>query len=432
MRCILVILDGLGDKGHPVFRGRTPLQAARTPNLDRLATLGMNGLYHAWLQGVALPSEMAHFLLFGYEREEFPGRGLIEALGEGLTMDQGEVALLARLFSAVENRGRLEIAVYEPPVDPAERRALLEAVRIFRDEDIEIEFVPTKALQGLAVLRGAVSVEVTDSNPIQPGRPLMEVLPLKGREDDEAAQRTARVLTHYVKWCHRQLSEHPVNRRRRKAGLPLINALGTQRPGIWRAVAPFEEKWGLRPLAIASRGIYRGLSRYLGMDCPRVEDSANPGEDLLQRLRLAAEARDHDFIYVHTKAPDEAAHTKDPRIKKRVIEELDGAFAFALKEIVPDEDTLLVITSDHSTNSDGLMIHSGETVPLLMAGKYTRRDTVKHFDEVHCAPGALGLVRGKELMYLILSLLDRGKLDGLMDSPVDQPFSPGRYKALTI
>jgi 2,3-bisphosphoglycerate-independent phosphoglycerate mutase len=432
MRCILVILDGLGDKGHPVLGGRTPLQAARTPHLDRLAARGMNGLYHAWLQGVALPSEMAHFLMFGYEREEFPGRGLIEALGEGLTMDRGEVALLARLFSAVEQQDRLVIDIYEPPVDPAERRDLLEAVRIFRDEDIEIEFVPTRALQGLAVLRGAVSVDVTDSNPIHPGRPLMEVLPLKGREDDEAAQRTARVLTSYVKWCHRQLSEHPVNRGRREAGRPLVNALGTQRPGIWRAVAPFEEKWGLRPLAIASRGIYRGLSRYLGMECPRVEDSAGPGEDLLNRLQMAVNARDYDFIYVHTKAPDEAAHTKDPRIKKRVIEELDQAFGYALEEIVPDEETLLVVTSDHSTNSDGLMIHSGETVPLVMAGKYTRRDLVKHFDEVRCAPGALGLVRGRELMYLILSLLDRGKLYGLMDTPVDQPYSPGKYKALTL
>ena len=67
MRCILVILDGLGDRGHAVFQGKTPLAAARTPNLDRLAELGMNGLYHPWHQGLALPSELAHFLMFGYE-----------------------------------------------------------------------------------------------------------------------------------------------------------------------------------------------------------------------------------------------------------------------------------------------------------------------------------------------------------------------------
>lgn len=79
-RCILVILDGLGDHGHAVFGGQTPLQAASTPNLDRLASLGMNGLYHSYLQGVAMPSEIAHFLMFGYDLTDFPGRGYLEAM----------------------------------------------------------------------------------------------------------------------------------------------------------------------------------------------------------------------------------------------------------------------------------------------------------------------------------------------------------------
>ena len=78
------------------------------------------------------------------------------------------------------------------------------------------------------------------------------------------------------------------------------------------------------------------------------------------------------------------------------------------------------------------MIHSGETVPLTMVGKYTRRDDVGEFNEISCAKGGLGLVKGKELMYLILNFLDRGKLWGLMDSPVNQPFSPGNYKPLRI
>jgi 2,3-bisphosphoglycerate-independent phosphoglycerate mutase len=78
------------------------------------------------------------------------------------------------------------------------------------------------------------------------------------------------------------------------------------------------------------------------------------------------------------------------------------------------------------------MIHSGETVPLTMIGKYTRRDEVSTFDETSCAQGGLGVVRGKELMYLILNFLDRGKLWGLMDSPVDQPYFPGDYKPLKV
>ena len=96
MRCILLILDGLGDRGHAALDGQTPLQAASTSNLDRLAALGMTGLYHAWLQGMALPSEIAHFLLFGYDLSEFPGRGYIEALGLNIPLEEQEVALLGR------------------------------------------------------------------------------------------------------------------------------------------------------------------------------------------------------------------------------------------------------------------------------------------------------------------------------------------------
>ncbi|MRR37801.1 phosphoglycerate mutase, partial [bacterium] len=81
MRCILLLLDGLGDRSHPVLHGKTPLQTAHTPNLDHIASIGMNGLFHAHLQGTALPSELAHFLMFGYRMEEFPGRGVVEALG---------------------------------------------------------------------------------------------------------------------------------------------------------------------------------------------------------------------------------------------------------------------------------------------------------------------------------------------------------------
>ena len=95
MRCLLLILDGLGDHGHAAFGGQTPLQMASTPNLDRLAALGMTGLYHPWLLGTALPSEIAHVLLFGYDLDDFPGRGYLEALGADIPVAEGEVALLA-------------------------------------------------------------------------------------------------------------------------------------------------------------------------------------------------------------------------------------------------------------------------------------------------------------------------------------------------
>lgn len=430
MRCILLILDGLGDRGHAAFGGQTPLQMASTPNLDKLASLGMTGLLHPWLLGTALPSEMAHFLLFGYDLEDFPGRGYIEALGENLPLGDTDVALLGRIFAVQKKRGLFILTEEDPRVDQATCLALQEVIETFQYEGVTVSFVPTGGIRGLVVAKGEVSAAVTDANPIYEGRPLMEVLPWEGHEHDESALNTAQTLNHYLRWSYRRLSAHPLNRERQRAGLAPLNAVGLQRAGQKKPILPFADKWGFKALAIASGCLYRGLSRHLGLEELPVKDTDNPGEDLLARLKLARKTRKHDFVYVHTKVPDEAAHTKDPLIKKAAIEALDGALAFALEEIVTDPDTLLVVTADHATNSAGAMIHSGEAVPLLMVGKYTWRDRVARFDEVSCAQGSLGLVRGRELMYLILNFLDRGKLMGLRDSPRDQPYFPGKFTPL--
>jgi 2,3-bisphosphoglycerate-independent phosphoglycerate mutase len=260
----------------------------------------------------------------------------------------------------------------------------------------------------------------------------MKVLPLRAMTDDPRARKTAEVLNAYLRWSYRALSQHPLNTDRLKKGLPPINAVGTQRAGMIGRLPSFSEKWGLKGLTMASGAVYHGLGRVIGMEIHQVKDTNDYGRDLRQRLEAAYRAREYDFIHVHTKATDEAGHTRDPLIKKRVIEAIDRGLAYAVREIVPDDEVLFIVTADHSTASSGTMIHTGESVPLVMTGKYVRRDDVRKFDEISCAAGAFGLVRGNELMYLILNFLDRGKLWGLMDSPDDQPFTPGRYTPLSV
>ena len=432
MRCILLVLDGLGDKGLPCFEGQTPLQVAATPNLDRLASIGMNGLYHSHLQGTALPSELAHFIMFGYDIGAFPGRGPIEAIGESIPLDSNEVALLARVFSCALQDGSLILKKENPVLDQKTCRIFQQAIKTFADKDIQIEFVPTKGIEGILVLRGEVSAKITDSNPIYEERPLMEVTPLKDFEKDNTAVRTASALNAYLRWAYRILEEHPLNRERSQKGLLPINALGTQRAGMKSCLPSFKDMWGFKALSVSSGAVYHGLCSLLKIDFKKIQTMENPEHDLYERLKYAKAATDYDFIHVHTKAPDQAAHTRNPAHKKDTIELLDKALAYAIEEIVTDENILLVITADHSTASTGAMIHSGEAVPLTMVGKYTRRDDVRTFNEISCAGGALSMVRGKELMYLILNFLDRGKLWGLMDSPVNQPFFPGNYKPLVL
>ncbi len=432
MRCILLLLDGLGDRSHPVLGGKTPLQAAHTPNLDKIATAGMNGLFHPYLQGTALPSELAHFLIFGYQINEFPGRGVVEALGEEIGVREGDVALLARIFSVSEERNTLVLRHEDPVLDLESCRILHDAVGCFTHGGIYAEFLPTRGIGGILLLRGEVSSSITDSNPIIEGRPLMEVLPVRSMADDPRARKTAEALNAYLRWSYRTLSEHPLNLKRMKKGLPPINAVGTQRAGMMSSLPSFTEKWGLNGLMIASGAVYHGLGRTIGMETRRVGDTDDPGRDLRERLETAHKAREHDFIHVHTKVTDEAGHSRDPLVKKRVIEAVDAALAYAVEQIVPDKEILFIVASDHSTASSGTMIHTGESVPLVMTGKYIRRDDVRKFDEVSCAAGGLSLVRGREFMHLVLNFLDRGKLWGLMDSPDDQPFTPGRYTPLLV
>lgn len=432
MRCILLLLDGLGDRSHPVLNGMTPLQAADTPNLDALAASGMNGIFHPHLQGTALPSELAHFLMFGYRMEEFPGRGVVEALGEGLDVQEGEVALLARIFSVAREHKVLMLRHEDPELDAHSCKVFHGAIRSFARNGMEAEFLPTRGIGGILRLRGDVSRFVTDSNPIIEGRPLMEVLPLRSRWHDPCARNTARFLNEYLQWSYRTLSCHSLNRERLREGHPPINAVGTQRAGMLADLPSFSDKWGLRGLLVASGAVYHGLGQVVGMETRRVCDTGDPAGDLRERLEIAVRAREYDFIHVHTKVTDEAGHTRNPLIKKRVLETIDSALGYAVNEILPDEDILFVVTADHSTAASGTMIHTGETVPLVMNGKYIRRDDVSGFDELSCARGGLGLVRGPELMYLVLNSLDRGKLWGLMDSPEDQPYTPGRATALEV
>lgn len=433
MRCILLLLDGIGDRSHASLGGQTPLQAAHTPHLDHIASQGMTGLYHAHLQGAALPSELAHFLMFGYRVEEFPGRGVVEALGEGLDIRENDVALLARVFSVSKEGQTLVLRHENPDLDRECCRIFHRAIRCFSSHGIEAEFLPAGGIAGILRLRGGVSRWVTDSNPLVEGRRLMEVAPLRAYQDDPRACNTARFLNEYLRWSHRTLARHALNEKRLREGLPPINAVGTQRAVMMTRTLPsFTDRWGLKGLLIASGAVYHGLGRVIGMESRRVNDTSDPGRDLRERLQMACRATEYDFVHVHTKVADEAGHKRDPLLKKRVIESIDQALAWAVGEIVPDDDILFLVTADHSTACSGTMIHTGETVPLVMAGKYVRRDDVKTFDEVSCASGGLGCVRGRELMYLVLNFLDRGKMWGLMDSPDDQPFTPGRWTPLRV
>ena len=438
-RCLLLLLDGLGDRGHAELDGRSPLQAAYTPVLDGMAASGSNGLFHALGPGRALPSELAHWLMWGYSQAAFPGRGAIEALGHGLDMGPEDVAIMARLVHVEQEQGCLRLVKDTPrQTGPGDLQELAAALPDLELEGMRLRFEHIKGLHGLLLLRSAGGVPsplITDTNPIRDGAWLIEPKPLAEAGNDRAATLTARALKHYLLEAHKVLRGHGVNRKREAAGLAPLNALATQRAGRLAMPRPFAARTGLKGAVIGSGGLFRGLARLTGMTFIEARDSDDPGRDMAKRLELARAAlKEHAFVHVHTKAPDVAAHTKVCRHKQRVIEALDQGLE-ALPAMAGDPGLLVAVTADHSTPSSGALIHSGEPVPLLVHGQGVRPDEVQRFDEVAAASGALGFLRGSDLLHTLLDFLDRSRLVGLRDTPRtfdDAPAWPGEYEPFSL
>ncbi len=423
---VLILLDGLGDRSHAELGGKTPLQAADTPYLDSLAARGCCGLYHASGPGQALPSENAHFVMFGYDHTEFPGRGALEALGAGISLDRKQVAVLTHFVSVREEQGKLRLMRDKVEADKEEAEQALARVAEFTSGNVHIRLVPTKGLFGVLVLTGKVSPLITDSNPILDGNFLSAIKPLQKAAGNENSLETAEALTEYLSWSYNNLKKAPFNLVREKSGKFLLNALVTQRAGQLKDRLPFELKNGIKGLSISSGVVYQGLGAYLGMDIIRGSELNDPGREIEERVETARQnLQQYDFIHIHSKAPDEAAHRKDPLLKKQVIESLDEGLRASLPRLLENKDVIVAVTADHSTPSSGPLVHSGEPVPLLITGPGIRVDEVDKFDEISTACGGLGFVRGSEFMYLVLNYLDRSKLIGLMDIPEDRPYWPG-------
>jgi 2,3-bisphosphoglycerate-independent phosphoglycerate mutase len=432
-KCVLILLDGIADRAHPELEHKTPLQKAFTPNLDRLASYGANGLYHALCPGVSLPSEAAHFFMMGYGPEDFPGRGYLEALGEDVPVDAEDVLLLAHLAVLERDGGLLRMVEKKPILPIDDTMELFETISFHEYGEGRLQLTRTRGSSGILAVKGKVSPHISDSDPIYSGYPVLEVQPYSDHEHNKAARRCAQLVNRYLSDVHERLSRHPINALRRSGGQLPVNGVVTQRAGKARKLKSLEHLWGIRALTVCSSSLYAGVFGAMGADAEVVAERSSPAQDLFSKLEMAFhKISRYDMVHVHTKATDEAAHRKDPKAKVDVICSLDEAFEGLWEKLAGQKDVLVIVTGDHATPSSGSMIHSGEPSPLSIFGPNVWRDHVSVFDEVHCAQGALGLMRGKELLLTILSLLDRSKLWGLRDCPFDLPYYPGCRKPLVV
>jgi 2,3-bisphosphoglycerate-independent phosphoglycerate mutase len=419
MAVVLLILDGCADRPWPVLGGRTPLEAAATPNLDRFASLGQTGLLHPLGRGMAPGSEISHFVLFGYPAETYPGRAVFEALGEGMTLTGDEVVFRG-LFSTVERQadGSLMVLQRRTEVSDDECAEMTAAITPFEHAGVRVDFTYNSQHQGIVRLtpagRGGAttpSESVTDSDPYVPGRAVTKVEPLLAAPRPHDARDTAEALNAWLAHVYRTLDEHPVNARRRERGEAPGNFLLVKWSARWRPLPDFHALSGFRGASVSSGVTYKGIAEALGMDWYGVDYLPDWTDDLRMRIGVAARAiaEGHDYVHVHTKAPDVAGHTKDPETKRAVLEALDAAIPALWDEGLVSLENLVIVTGDHGTPSGTELVHSGDAVPFAMVGASTYADAVTSFDERACAAGSLGHLEGRDVLPTILNAVGRIK-----------------------
>jgi len=407
---LMVVLDGLGDRPQSGLDGLTPLEAAETPNLDALAALGTCGRLYPLSPGLAPSSHQAHFALFGYDERDFPGRGLLEALGSDLPPAPGEVVLRANLVRAEVQGGVWHIT--ERP-DPRLHEAGLEALDLDAEIDgVSVRFVFTDHLQGLLFLAPAsgaaeLSHFVSDADPLRADVPVLSVQPLEEAPDPDAAARTARVLNEWMRLAHERLA--PCDLQLEAVGECTLNFMLVKWPGMRTHVTPFRARYGLRGASLGSGPLYRGLAQAVGLEHVAMPAEQDPERDFASRvaaaLGLVGGGR-ADFVHVHTKWPDSAGHRKDPARKRDVIAALDRAME-PLVGVAERGEAVVAVLADHQTPSAGPLYHGGGAVPLVVAGGTLGADGVQAYGERACAAGLLGTLRGVDLMPVLLDAADR-------------------------
>ena len=398
-KAILLIIDGLGDLPTP----KTALQMAKKPNLDKLAKNGITGLMSSLGRSVVPGSDTSHLQIFGYAPDDcYCGRGPLEALGLGIPLEKGDVAFRAN-FATVQNG---KITDRRAGRISTEFASILSGHMPERIEDVQVIFKNSVEHRGALVLKGpGLSPAITETDPHK----LSEIPECKPMDKSPEAQKTARIVNSFTRMAIGRLTELKENKERIREGLKPANCILLRGPGSFLPVESIYEKHGVKSACISGGALYRGVARYVGMDIFMVPGATGDKKtNLKTKVHAVKKALEtHDLVFLHIKATDSFGHDGDLKGKTEMISRIDREVIAELAKT----NTYLVITGDHSTPC-ARKAHSGHEVPILVYGKDERADKVSKFDEISCMDGGLGHIEGKDIMPLILNLIEKAKKEG--------------------
>jgi len=399
LKYVIFLADGAADFPVPELGGRTPLQAAIKPAIDRIARLGRCGSFVTVDDDMPPGSEVANLTVLGYDpRECYQGRGVIEAASMGVKLHDTDIAMRCNLICIADGRIKNHSAGH---ISTEEAHKLIRHVDRYVGDD-DAHFFPGISYRHLLVLDQG-STDFACFPPHDHVGEKIEDLMIVAKSDE--ARPTVDRLNDMIRGSWNLLSQHAVNRERVKAGKDPANSIWFWSQGRKPKMKTLREQYGISGAVISAVDLIKGLGVYAGLDVIDV-----PGATGLIDTNYEGKAdacikalEDHDFVFVHVEASDEAAHAKDLKQKVLAIEYLDSRLVARVMKGIEDRgiEATVAVLPDHLTPvAGGNHVHGPVPVAILTPG--VAPDSVQAYDEAACALGSLGRLHGSQFIRTVL------------------------------
>ena len=400
MKSIIILGDGMADEPIEALGGKTPMQYADTPYMDKLAEMGVTGRMKTVADGFHPGSEVANMAVLGYDLPTvYEGRGVLEAASIGYDLKPSEMAMRCNLICVegdiLKNHSSGHITTEEAD----------ELIRFLNEKlgSDRIHFYTGVSYRHLLVVKGGDKrLDCTPPHdvPLHPFRPLMI------KPEAPEAQETADLLNNLILQSQEILKDHPVNLQRIAAGTDPANSIWPWSPGYRPAMQTMQEMYGFKQGSVISAvDLIRGIGVYAGLEVIDVEGATGLYDTNYEgKAHAALEAlKTNDFVYLHVEASDEAGHEGDVDLKIRTIENLDKrAIGILFEELQKwDEPVAIAVLPDHPTPC-AIRTHTNTPVPFLIYKPGQEPDSVTRFDEFSVLEGKHGILEKDEFIKELL------------------------------
>ena len=418
---LYVLLDGIGDLPNPELDGKTPLEAANTPNIDVLARKGKMGQVISVGEGISPQSDIAVFNMLGYDfqGQKYAGRGIVEIIGSGVEFRDGDLALRGN-FATLDNSKIIDRRAGRDIIkqEAGTICSFLEDNVKFDDPDVSVKITPTishRVIIKFRHIKKSLSDKITNTDPaygklngIGIAKTDIENMAVQesiSEDNTESSILSAKIVNEFTRKSIALLKDHQVNldrisKNKKPMSVILLRDAGNSVPHL----QPINEKYGISTSCLVDMPVEIGIAKIIGMDLfcsQKIDDYRQKGVEVAKILDV------YNLVYVHIKGPDEYGHDGDALGKKSNIELIDENFFGVFLKLVTGKH-VVVISGDHSTPCIKKS-HTDDPIPLLVSGNGIKSDGSQRFTESWASKGSMGTLKGSQVISYVLKMMSTRK-----------------------